>query len=92
MKKEYIKPSLNIERFTLAQNIAESCGVYQTSGGVHGKPALADKSVCGWDIGGGKSIFVSASVCTGMQVDDAASIEGVCYNNPDGNHGIFSSN
>lgn len=88
MKQTYTKPTLRVERFTIAQSIATSCG--WVSGRTEGFPTQADKSACGWNDGWGDVYWVTAPVCTTPTSEDAIVGE-VCYNNPNGNFSVFAS-
>lgn len=77
-----------IEKFALAQTIAQSCGY--VSGGSSGSPAHADKNTCGWNDGYGDVYWLDASVCKDVVGEDFSNGE-VCYNNPNGGVSIFAS-
>ena len=89
MKLEYVKPRILVERFTLTQSIAASCGA--TGGTTLGKPTSQSAATCGWDLNG-VLFFTSSTVniCTEI-VSDGFEREGYCYNNPTGSPAFFSS-
>lgn len=88
MKKTYQKPEISVERFTLSQTIAQSCGY--VSGGSSGHPTHADKTACGWDDDYGDVFWLNSDPCTTV-VDDSFTNGEVCYNNPSGGISIFAS-
>lgn len=89
MKKTYQKPKISVERFTLSQTIAQSCG-YVSGGESSGHPAHADKNTCGWDDGHGDVYWLTPDVC-GEVVGDSFTNGEFCYNNPSGGITIFAS-
>lgn len=88
MKKAYQKPQISVEKFTLSQTIAQSCGY--VSGEISGFPAHADKNTCGWNDGYGKVFWLDDSVCRNVVDEDFSNGE-FCYNNPNGGVSIFAS-
>lgn len=88
MKKIYKKPSVAIEHFILAQNIAYSCGY--TDDKFFGHPTHADKQNCGWDDGLGEIYWTSTPACGG-NYDPDLDVGEVCYNTPAGAAMIFAS-
>ena len=91
MKRQYTRPTLRIERFSLSQTVASSCGDF--TGSTLGKPSSGDKVSCGWDVGG-YIVWVadsqSAHDCN-VHMSEDARFEAVCYNNPNGGLTIFGS-
>lgn len=89
MKLEYVKPRILVERFTLTQSIAASCGV--VNGTTFGKPTSQSAATCGWDLNG-VLFFTSTSLvdCT-EDVTEGFELEGYCYNNPANMPAFFSS-
>lgn len=81
MKAKYEKPVIIIEKFVLAQTIAKDC-----SDDFKNQVTLNDIGSCGWDIGGGTTIF-NEGVCTIPGDKDGI----VCYNNPTSESQIFNS-
>ncbi len=91
MKMEYVKPRMIVERFTLTQSIAASCGA-PAGGSSLGKPTSQSAATCGWDLNG-EIIFTESTVginCT-MDVSDGYEADGYCYNNPSTMPAFFSS-
>ena len=86
--KAYVKPQLQVEYFTLSQNIATGCNV--PSGTTLGKPNHGDRANCGWDLGNWV-IWHDAKICVNEQARLDENIVGLCYNNPNGGCTIFSS-
>lgn len=86
--KAYVKPQLQVEYFTLSQNIASGCHV-PGGGNSLGKPTHWSKENCGWDLGGWV-IWVQEATCI-EKVDPMEEIAGFCYNNPNGGCTIFGS-
>lgn len=58
MKKEYKRPTIEIEEFRLSSHIAGSCGLGANSGNSFGKPNFQQGS-CGWLDRRGKVIFTN---------------------------------
>lgn len=81
MKKTYVKPKVNIERFSLVQTTAMGCG----SNLDFGNATLGSIDSCGWNVG--IEVFVNANVCD-VLVEEW---DGVCYNNPEGGMNVFAS-
>lgn len=93
MKKEYMKPAISVELFTMSQSIADNCG--------HNLDwtlaTLKYRGDCGWDLmpgydPGDKSdiLFLNGQSACGAPVAEDG-FEGVCYNNPDGGYNVFNS-
>jgi len=89
MRKEYVKPGISVELFSLAQSIAAACEGFQHDTGL-GEPAHYDKTTCGWAMGD-FIVFVDAKICTDAQIGEDEDFNGLCYNNPDGGTTIFGS-
>lgn len=89
MKQVYTKPVLMVETFTLTQTIATKCGAAHDS--TLGTPTHYSKSTCGWDMGGNVVIWTTEVSSCVIKEDKDIMINGVCYNNPDGNSSIFGS-
>ena len=87
--KAYVKPQLQVEYFTLSQNIASGCNV-PGGGTTLGKPNHWTKETCGWDLGGWVVWTDYAHKGVDEQTPDK-NIVGLCYNNPNGGCTIFSS-
>lgn len=88
MKEKYVKPSMIIERFTLTSTIANNCADFIQKEYL----TLSTKGSCGWNIGGGFTVFERAPVCmieSNDWVTDSGDI--ICYNNPVGGANIFGS-
>lgn len=90
MKKQYSKPGIIIEDFTISQNISSGCGV-PGGGGPLGKPAHWSKETCAWDMGNITVFLDTMKVCEDIQLGPDDEFEGICYNNPEGGATIFSS-
>lgn len=82
MKRQYKKPVLYIERFTLTQTIAHNCGENLD----FSMGTLKTKESCGWNVGG-YEIFMDPAICDFPTKD----FEGVCYNAPEGGLNVFNS-
>lgn len=89
MKKTYQKPKVRIEKFSLAQTVAQSCG-YVHGGAQEGQPTYRDKSSCGWDDGYGTVHWPTKPACQ-CETSPDLEIGEVCYNNPNGGFSIFAS-
>lgn len=87
MKRNYQKPRIELEYFTLSQNIAAGCGAAHDSS--LGHPNQWSKETCGWELGN-VILWMENSGCT-VPLGEDAYVEGVCYNNPEGGQTIFSS-
>lgn len=89
MKKEYKRPTIEMEQFTLAAHIA-SCGLGANSGNSFGKP-LHQNSDCAWQDAFGNHIFADKvdSQCEDKYGD--GEYEGICYNTPSLSNRIFAS-
>ena len=91
--KAYVKPQLQVEYFTLSQNIARACSV-PGGGTTLGKPTWGDEGTCGWDIGIGDGdiiLWTESSVGCNEHLGEKDQYEFLCYNNPNGGCTIFSS-
>ena len=90
MKKQYSKPGIIIEDFTIAQNIA-SCNVphYSDLGG----PNQWSKTSCGWIIDKEMNLIAwldGSSKCT-VPYGENDTYKGICYNNYSDGVEIFGS-
>lgn len=85
MKKIYQKPGIYVENFGLSQSIAATCGVGNAESTL-GKPSLADKNSCGWDMGN-MIIWVERPACKDLMPDTDMGFG--CYNNPNGGVTVF---
>jgi hypothetical protein len=83
MKNKYVKPTVAVELFCLAQSIARDCADTIPKEQVN----YADINACRWDLGGGASIFTAPEPCT----IDGEGYGIACYNNPSENSFIFRS-
>lgn len=89
MKKIYSKPAMQVEYFTMSQNIAAGCNAV-TGGNSLGKPTHGDRGSCGWDVGGAIAWVGEGTGCN-FPCDENSEANGVCFNNPSGGNTIFSS-
>ncbi len=97
MKEQYIKPSIYFESFSLTQTIARNCG--DTHSSTLGQSNHYNEYDCQWIVGKGDeaSIYFFVDTCQDAGEigdpgpDDEFSINGLCYNNPDGGQELFSS-
>ncbi|MBE5957110.1 MAG: hypothetical protein E7253_11765 [Lachnospiraceae bacterium] len=89
MKKEYTKPVIILENFSMTQSIAHNCG----DNLIFDYATLKYKGSCGWDDGSGVVLFTSANTaCTFADDDESDNLPGTaCYNNPEGGFNIFNS-
>ena len=83
MKNKYVKPTVAVELFCLAQSIARDCADSIPKNQI----TLNDINSCKWDLGGGASVFVAPSTCT----IDGEGMGFACYNNPSEGQYIFRS-
>lgn len=88
MKKEYRRPTIVIEQFTLAAHIA-SCGVGANSSPL-GTPTMKSQGECGFKLPNNRVVFTdSANDCTFKIKGDQ--FRGYCYNVPTASMSLFSS-
>ncbi|MBE5956523.1 MAG: hypothetical protein E7253_08725 [Lachnospiraceae bacterium] len=87
MKKEYTKPVIILENFSMTQSIAHNCGEALD----FDLATLKYKSTCGWDDGSGNIIFTSSNSGCAFPDDTDSPEDLVCYNNPSGGYNIFNS-
>ena len=85
VKKEYKKPLVAVERFSLVYTTARDCmdSIPQDQVTISDKP-------CVWDLGGGSIVFTPGDITT-QQCNIDGDLFGVCYNNPGEGHYIFRS-
>lgn len=85
MKKEYSKPEIMFENFTLSTNIAADCEVKNNN-----NPSL---NVCSYDIKFGretKSFFTDTiTACSTTEAD--GEYNGFCYHTPEESYNLFNS-
>lgn len=84
MKKEYKKPMIVIEEFSLSQTVARKCSESISKDDVN----LGDINICGWVIADGVIAFVEGEGVCQMNGEE---ITGMCYNNPGEGNYIFDS-
>ena len=88
MKKNYVKPVMGLDLFSLTQSIAETCDVERDAG--LGKPNHYSKASCGWYLDDDNIVFVASPTCNSpWGADDP--FGALCYNNPEGGTQIFGS-
>lgn len=82
MTKEYVKPQIVFEEFSLSTNIAAGCNIIISN---------STQGVCAYeDVRNNKNVFTEAiSACTTKQ-DDGAS-NGICYHVPIETNDLFNS-
>ena len=87
MKQTYVKPSIVVERFSLAQSIAADCAPRNDA---WGHCNHWSKSTCGWQFPDGTIAWLDPNVCNDIYgaFDE---INGLCYNSPKGGMTIFGS-
>ena len=85
MKKQYSKPGIIIDDFTITQNIA-SCGYAGGSQYNHSTP-----KGCAWDIGGGVTVFAKGTGYCMEEISPGEKFGEICYNNPEGGKVVFGS-
>ena len=88
MKKQYVKPEIYFEHFSMAQTIARNCGASHDS--TVGEPTHYDENTCTWDVGG---YIIFFDHCDDEQLEPGVDSEigALCYNNPGGGQEVFSS-
>lgn len=96
MKKTYVKPNMNIERFSLLQNIASMCANVP-GGGTEtlGKPTWGSPTNCAWSLPNW-SLFASGNTKCDipLNVGDSFSTDNgelICYNSPSSGVVVFGS-
>lgn len=88
MKQTYVKPSIVVERFSLAQSIASGCDARNED---WGHCNHWSKNTCGWQLPDGYTvIWASNPPCNDLYGPDEP-FQGICYNNPEGGMTIFGS-
>lgn len=82
MKKEYCKPDIMFESFSLSTDIAAGCGVIIRTfiGGQ-----------CGLDMGGEMLFVGDVQGCIEKVDDDGTSTNGICYHVPTNDTKMFNS-
>lgn len=86
MKKEYKKPLVAVEHFSIVYTTARDCMDSIPKDQV----TLGDKS-CVWDLGGGSIVFTPGDPTSRQQCNIDGDLFGVCYNNPGEGQYIFRS-
>lgn len=89
MKKQYSKPGIIIENFSISQNIASGCNADHES--VWGSPNHWSKNDCGWKDQWGAILWMDEKICTLIQENLDTPVGAICYNNPEGGMVVFSS-
>lgn len=87
MKRIYEKPVARVEYFALSQSIANTCGANSVDLGF---ATLAEKTTCGWDIGG-DVYWTSENNGCAIKILPDTDVGGVCYHNPEGGVSVFNS-
>ena len=84
MKANYTKPMLTVELLSLTQSTTRDCSTSIPKEQFN----FSDPAKCGWDLGGGTTVFVlGGNVCT----MDGENMGVGCYNNPGEGNYIFRS-
>lgn len=89
MKKEYRRPTIEIEEFKLAAHIAASCGLGANSGNSFGKPHF-QQGACGWLDRRGKVIFTADIDDCDVKYADGV-YNRYCYHTPQDETRCFNS-
>ena len=88
MKKEYSKPGIIIEDFSIAQNIARNCIM---QGGVRPEDNNhSDEDTCIWSVEG-VFVFSTKNGSCYKKIAPGQKFGEICYNNPAGGKIIFGS-
>lgn len=82
MKREYAKPQIMFEDFTLSTNIAGDCA--------H-RTFLPSNNTCGMDFSGLIVFMWDMQGCTDIKVEEGGSWDGICYHTPTENSDLFNS-
>lgn len=84
VKKEYKKPFVAVERFSIVYTAARDCmdSILQEQLNFSDYP-------CVWELGGGMIVFTPGDLTQSCNIDPDA--VGVCYNNPGEGQLIFRS-
>lgn len=82
MKKNYVKPEIMFECFSLSSNIAGDC---------EAKTNMPSNNTCGLDFSGLIVFMTGMAGCTDIQVDEGESFDGICYHVPSGDNNLFNS-
>lgn len=96
MKKQYSKPGIIVENFSISQNIATGCGAAHDS--IWGSPNHWTKETCGWKNQWNQVLWYEKTICDNIiakpDPDNGipeGDVGGICYNNPVNGMTIFSS-
>ena len=83
MKKEYCKPDVFFEDFTMSTNIAAGC---------EEKP-FGNTDMCGVKWSKGQILFsdIPGTICTKKVIDGSSEANGLCYHNPYDSYNVFYS-
>ena len=81
MKKQYKKPLVLFDNFSLSTNIAAGCGV-STNFGV---------DQCGYQFTVGIVIFTQANNGCEKKISPGENYNGICYHNPSDTNNLYSS-
>ena len=95
MRETYVKPMFYYESFGLTQSIAKACALSHPENKTLGESNHYNENTCTWDMNG-VNLFVmgvndACSFGPAEDEKDIFSFMGLCYNNPDGQGGLFSS-
>lgn len=86
MKKKYVKPSIMMEKFNLAQHVA-GCGASDKTN-QFGEPNIWSKATCSWTVPSGVVVFTNKDAGCKFLTEE---FEGVCYNAPTPANSVFGS-
>lgn len=82
MKKEYKKPIVVFENFSLSANIAAGCEV---------KTWLPTNNQCGMNASGLFVFMEGMNGCSDIKVSPGESFNGICYHTPSDSNNLFNS-
>lgn len=86
MKKEYKKPLVAVEHFSIVYTTARDC-----MDSIPKDQVTLNNKSCVWDLGGGSIVFTPGDPTATQQCNIDGDLFGVCYNNPGEGHYIFRS-
>lgn len=92
MKRQYSKPGIIIEDFSVAEHIASCAGVQHEN--YWGTPLTSDIGSCEWLGPDGRPIFSTSSVCKTESLKEGSTpgtFGNYCYNGPIGQMSVFGS-
>lgn len=82
MKKEYIKPLVIVENFSLSTNIAGNCGLIVNN---------SSENVCAYNPDRSSKYIFTSTISACITHEDDGEYEGICYHAPTEAYELFNS-